>query len=98
MSNSDDDVVTIALWIIAIGFVILAIEKTTKLSRTPDTDATNKQPVSPPTPDVCLSPAASEDQQLEQIASQIAQLKESMNKIKKDLAKDKNSGKDKASE
>ncbi|WNC17498.1 hypothetical protein [Brevibacillus brevis] len=74
-SCKDDDVAVIALWIIAIGVIILAIDKTTRLNNQSD----SKQ-MAPPT---CAPCHSSEDQQWDQIQKQLAQLKDGLSQLKK---------------
>lgn len=74
-SFEDDDVAVIALWIIAIGFFILAVDKTTKLSNKPET---NK-----PIPVPCPPCNQSDDQQFDQIQKQLEQLKNGLTQLKK---------------
>ncbi|MED1800392.1 hypothetical protein [Brevibacillus porteri] len=98
----DDDTAVIALWIISIGFVILAIDKTTKLSQKPACEnATSAQPL------IQSNKKANgknkngndndndDDRQFKRIEQQIAQLRDSMQDIKKNLQEkpSKNGGK-----
>ncbi|WP_164684736.1 hypothetical protein [Brevibacillus reuszeri] len=87
--DCDSDVVAIALWIIAIGFVILAIEKTTKLSNKPSCE-----------PKPCMNieinqsktlqngdQSATDEQQYKDILSQLEQLRSGIQDMQKDLQK-----------
>ncbi|MGF9906544.1 hypothetical protein [Brevibacillus porteri] len=96
----DDDTAVIALWIISIGFVILAIDKTTRLSQKPACD--NEKLMQPL---IQLNKQINgnnkngndndEDMQFKRIEQQIAQLRDSLQDIKKNLQEDssKNGGK-----
>ncbi|MFF0828567.1 hypothetical protein ACFYU8_16970 [Brevibacillus sp. NPDC003359] len=96
----DDDTAVIALWIISIGFVILAIDKTTRLSQKPACN--NEKSVQPL---IQLNKQVNgknkngndddEDRQFKRIEQQIAQLRDSMQDIKKNLQEkpSKNGGK-----
>lgn len=89
MSFSDDDVAVIALWIIAIGFIILAIDKTTKLNNGIDQAAQLLPPVPVPEPQPPSVPSSGfnqeEDQQFMQIQKQLQQLGNGLNQLKKNL-------------
>ncbi|MBY0084929.1 hypothetical protein HP567_000800 [Brevibacillus sp. M2.1A] len=96
----DDDTAVIALWIISIGFVILAIDKTTRLSQKPACD--NEKLIQPL---IQLNKQVNgknkngndddEDKQFKRIEEQIAQLRDSVQDIKKNLQEKpcKNGGK-----
>ncbi|MBW5468888.1 hypothetical protein GPJ61_13565 [Brevibacillus formosus] len=96
----DDDTAVIALWIISIGFVILAIDKTTRLSQKPACD--NEKLIQPL---IQLNKQVNgknkngndddEDKQFKRIEEQIAQLRDSVQDIKKNLQEkpSKNGGK-----
>lgn len=96
----DDDTAVIALWIISIGFVILAIDKTTRLSQKPSCD--NEKLIQPL---IQLNKQINgknkngndddEDKQFKRIEEQIAQLRDSVQDIKKNLQEkpSKNGGK-----
>lgn len=75
-SFPDDDVAVIALWIIAIGVFILAIDKTTKLNNKPETNLPAPVPCPP-----CNN--QSEDQQFDDIQKQLEQLKNGLTQLKK---------------
>jgi len=75
-SCNDDDVGVIALWIIAIGFFILAVDKTTRLSNKAETNTPAPIPTCPPS-------SQSDDQQFDQIQQQLAQLKNGLSQLKK---------------
>lgn len=89
MFDCDDDVVVIALWIIAIGFIILAIDKTTRLN-----DSSNHAiplfpqgpPQTPPQPQGFSSAQSLEDQQFNQIQQQLKQLGSGLNELKRNLS------------
>ncbi len=88
MFDCDDDVVVIALWIIAIGFIILAIDKTTRLN-----DSSNhaiplfpQEPPQPPQPQ-SFSAQSLEDQQFNQIQQQLKQLGSGLNELKRNLSR-----------
>ena len=95
MIDNDSDVVAIALWIIALGFVILAIEKTTQLSNKPNCDAKQSMNAAlQPTPlPQNGSDAPQEDQQFKDIVQQLQQLRTGIIDIQKDLLKDEKKGK-----
>ncbi|WP_253901698.1 hypothetical protein [Brevibacillus sp. HB1.3] len=96
----DDDTAVIALWIISLGFVILAIDKTTKLSQKP---ACNNDKLIQPF--IQLNKQINgknkngndndDDMQFKRIEQQIAQLRDSVQDIKKNLQENqpKNGGK-----
>lgn len=86
-SNQDDDVAVIALWIIAIGVFILAIEKTTRLNN-------NNKPETLPVPVPCPPSNQSEDQQLDDIQKQLEQLKNGLTQLKKICSPDESKNKD----
>lgn len=93
--DTDSDVVAIALWIIALGFVILAIEKTTQLSNKPNCDAKQwmNAALQPPPLPQNGSDAPKEDQQFKDIVQQLQQLRTGLTDIQKDLLKDEKKGK-----
>ena len=93
--DNDSDVVAIALWIIALGFVILAIEKTTQLSNKPNCDAKQwmNTALQPSPPSKNGSDANQEDQQFKDIVQQLQQLRTGLSDIQKDLLKDEKKGK-----
>ncbi|MED1785515.1 hypothetical protein P4V43_27205 [Brevibacillus fortis] len=98
--DDDDDTAVIALWIISIGFVILAIDKTTRLSQKPACD--NEKLIQPL---IQLNKQVNgknkngndddEDMQFKRIEQQISQLRDSIQDIKKNLQESpsKNGGK-----
>ncbi|CAI9006840.1 TMhelix containing protein [Brevibacillus sp. IT-7CA2] len=98
----DDDTAVIALWIISIGFVILAIDKTTRLSHKPACNNNNEKSIQPL---IQLNKQINgknkngndndEDMQFKRIEQQISQLRESVQDIKKNLQENpsKNGGK-----
>lgn len=100
--DDDDDTAVIALWIISIGFVILAIDKTTRLSQKPACD--NEKSIQPL---IQLNKQINgnnkngngndndDDMQFKRIEQQIAQLRDSIQDIKKNLQESpsKNGGK-----
>ncbi|ATF16130.1 hypothetical protein HPY28_14760 [Brevibacillus sp. HB1.2] len=98
--DENDDTAVIALWIISIGFVILAIDKTTRLSQKP---ACDKEKLMQPL--IQLNKQINgknkngndndEDMQFKRIEQQIAQLRDSIQDIKKNLQEEpsKNGGK-----
>ncbi|WP_206529406.1 hypothetical protein [Brevibacillus sp. SYP-B805] len=90
MSSKDDDVAVIALWIIAIGFFILAVDKTTRLGKN-----TRPSLTVPITVEKC-PPQNQEDKQFEQIQQQLRQLKDGLENIKK-ICKTENRNKDRRS-
>lgn len=74
--KDDDDVGVIALWIIAIGFFILAVDKTTRLGNKAETNNNPPLPTCPP----CNQ---SDDLQFDQIKQQLDQLKDGLTQLKK---------------
>ena len=74
--GDDDDVMVIALWIIALGFIILAIDKTTKLNN-PSANSESKS-ANGPTSQTQIPAATNtgqyEDAQFYEIQKQLKQL------------------------
>ncbi|WP_139492326.1 hypothetical protein [Brevibacillus dissolubilis] len=93
MSASDDDVMVIALWIISIGFIILAISKTVGLNNEPcKEDGGNGTKLVPPVPTPVPQTSAvqadnkqAEDEQYTQIQKQLQQLSSGISALKEKL-------------
>jgi|GEM_PF-6811562 len=78
MFSDDDNIAIIGLWIIAIGFVVLAIDKTARLNN----GSQNQVQIQPP-PSNQQSTPQPEDEQFKQIQMQLQQLKNGISELKK---------------
>jgi len=78
MFSDDDNIAIIGLWIIAIGFVVLAIDKTTRLNN----GSQNQVQIQPPPSNQQNTPQP-EDEQFKQIQMQLQQLKNGISELKK---------------
>jgi len=81
--SDDDDVMVIALWIIAIGFIILAIDKTTKLNNPPaksDSQPANGSACQKQLPG-CQAMGNHDDPQFDEIQKQLRQLREGIHSL-----------------
>ncbi|MBP1930105.1 hypothetical protein [Ammoniphilus resinae] len=76
-SDDDDNIAIIGLWIIAIGFVVLAIDKTSRLN-----NDQNQEQIQLPPSDQQSTPQP-EDEQFKQIQMQLQQLKNGISELKK---------------
>lgn len=89
MFDWDDDVAVIALWIIAIGFIILAIDKTTRLNN-PSNPITNLLPQCPDSQSSqqqrLNQQSTIEDQQFNQIQQQLKQLGHGLHELRRNLS------------